>query len=173
MPGRFPGPIFSLVPVERKIRFPSELVNAQSQSPIRAARGTADFYRANFQRAVFAPAMLGMLAAMHLSTCLALFAGAVVLVCAVALWAYLQRRKQLTAKYGDAEIARHIMQQVVWQGETAEQLRESFGTPADIDQKVLKTKSKEVWKYRPVGKNRFGLKVTLDDGVVVAWDTKD
>lgn len=117
--------------------------------------------------------MLGMRAAMHLSTCLALFAGAVVLVCAVALWAYLQRRKQLTAKYGGAEIARCIMQQVVWQGETAEQLRESFGTPADIDRKVLKTKRKEVWKYRPVGKNRFGLKVTLDDGVVVAWDMKD
>lgn len=114
-----------------------------------------------------------MRAAMHFSSYLALFAGAAVLVCAVAVWGYLQRRKQLTAKYGDPAIARRIMQRVVWQGETQEQLRESFGEPADIDQKVLKTKSKEVWKYRPTGKNRFGLKVTLDDGVVVAWDMKD
>ena len=110
---------------------------------------------------------------MHLSTYLALFAVAVALVCAVAVWGWLQRRRQLTAKYGDAEIARRIMRREVWQGETAEQLRESLGTPADTDEKVLKTKRKEVWKYRPTGKNRFGLKVTLDDGIVVAWDMKD
>ncbi len=110
---------------------------------------------------------------MHLSSYLALFAGTTVLVCAVAVWGYLQRCKQLTAKYGDPEVARRIMQRVVWQGETQEQLRESFGAPADIDQKVLKTKSKQVWKYRPTGKNRFGLKVTLEDGVVEAWDMKD
>ena len=117
--------------------------------------------------------MIGMRDAMHLSTCLALFAGAVVLVCAVAVWGYLQRRKQLTARYGDPEIARRMMKGEVWQGETREQLLESLGKPADIDQKVLKTKCKEVWKYRPTGKNRFGLKVTLDDGIVVAWDMKD
>ena len=62
---------------------------------------------------------------------------------------------------------------MLWPGETHEQLLESLGTPADTDQKILKTKSKEIWKYRPVGKNRFGLKVTLDDGIVVAWDSKD
>ncbi len=110
---------------------------------------------------------------MHFSTILALIFGALVLVALVCVWAYLQRRKQLTAKYGDPEIARRIMKRVLWQGETQEQLLESLGTPADTDQKVLKTKSKEVWKYRPVGKNRFGLKVTLDDGIVVAWDSKD
>ena len=110
---------------------------------------------------------------MHFSTFLTLLAGAVVLACAIAVWGYLQRRKQLTARYGDSEIARRIMKREVWQGETQEQLLESLGQPADIDQKVLKTKSKEVWKYRPTGKNRFGLKVTLDDGVVVAWDMKD
>lgn len=110
---------------------------------------------------------------MHLSSYLALLAAALALAGAVAFWGYRQRRRQLTARYRDPEIARRIMQRVVWQGETREQLRESFGEPADIDQKVLKTKSKEVWKYRPTGKNRFGLKVTLDDGIVVAWDMKD
>ena len=110
---------------------------------------------------------------MHLSSYLALLAGAVALVGAVGVWGYFQRRKQLTAKYGDPEITRRIMKQEVWQGETQEQLLESLGKPEDVDQKVLKTKSKEVWKYRPTGKNRFGLKVTLDDGIVVAWDMKD
>ena len=117
--------------------------------------------------------MLGMWDAMHFSAILALIVGTLVLVAFVCVWGYLQRRKHLIEKYGDPEIARRIMKQVLWQGETQEQLIESLGTPADTDQKVLKTKSKEVWKYRPTGKNRFGLKVTLDDGIVVAWDVKD
>ena len=110
---------------------------------------------------------------MNFSLILALLLGAVVLVALVCVWGYLQRRRQLTEKYGDREIARRMMKRVLWQGETQEQLLESLGTPADVDQMVLKTKSKEVWKYRPAGKNRFGLKVTLDNGVVVAWDMKD
>ena len=110
---------------------------------------------------------------MHLSSILALLVGALVFAALVGVWGYLQRRKQLTEKYGDPEIARRMMRRVLWQGETQEQLLESLGTPADIDQKILKTKSKEVWKYRPAGKNRFGRKVTLDDGIVVAWDIKD
>ncbi len=65
------------------------------------------------------------------------------------------------------------MRGVLWQGETAEQLRESLGNPADTDEKVLKTKTKEIWKYRPTARSRFGLKVTLDDGVVTGWEQKD
>ncbi len=107
------------------------------------------------------------------SSILALLLGALVLAAIVGVWGYRQRRKQLTEKYGAPEIARRIMKRVLWQGETQEQLLEALGTPEDIDQKILKTKSKEVWKYRPSGKNRFGLKVTPDDGIVVAWDMKD
>lgn len=117
--------------------------------------------------------MLVMGTVMHFASIISVFAGALVLVALVCVWGYLQRCRHLAAKYGDPEIARRIMRKVLWQGETQEQLRESLGTPADIDQKILKTKSKEVWKYRPVGKNRFGLKVTLDDGTVVAWEMKD
>ena len=96
-----------------------------------------------------------------------------VLIVAGAIWAYRQRRKHLTEKYGDEEIARRMMKGVIWQGETREQLLESLGKPADIDEKVLKTKSKETWKYRKTARNRFGLKITLDDGVVVAWEKND
>ena len=125
------------------------------------------------ERAVSTLIMLGMRDDMHFSTILALVLGALILGAFVCVWGYLQRRRQLTEKYGDPEVARRIMKRELWQGETQEQLLESLGTPADTDQKVLKTKSKEVWKYRPVGKNRFGLKVTLDDGIVVASDSKD
>jgi hypothetical protein len=60
-----------------------------------------------------------------------------------------------------------------WQGQTQEQLLDSLGRPADTDTKVLKTKTKEIWKYNRVGKNRFGLRVTVENGVVVGWDKKD
>lgn len=110
---------------------------------------------------------------MQFATILTLLPGVLILTALACVWGYRQRRKQLTGKYGDPEIARRIMRRVLWPGETQEQLLESLGTPADTDQKILKTKSKEIWKYRPVGKNRFGLRVTLDDGIVVAWDSKD
>ena len=110
---------------------------------------------------------------MPISSILAFVVGALVLVALAAAWGYRQRRRHLTEKYGDPEVARRIMKQILWQGETQEQLVESLGTPIDTDQKVMKTKSKEVWKYRPTGRNRFGLRVTLDDGIVVAWDVKD
>jgi hypothetical protein len=96
-----------------------------------------------------------------------------VLVAAGAIWGYRQRRKHLVEKYGDAEIARRMMRGVIWQGETREQLLESLGKPVNIDERVLKTKSKEIWKYRKTARNRFGLKITLDDGVVVAWEKND
>jgi hypothetical protein len=96
-----------------------------------------------------------------------------VFIVAGAVWGYRQRRKHLTEKYGDEEIARRMMKGVIWQGETREQLLESLGKPQDIDEKVMKTKAKEIWKYRRTARNRFGLKITLDDGVVVAWEKKD
>jgi hypothetical protein len=55
---------------------------------------------------------------------------------------------------------------------TAEQLRDSWGEPASIEEKVMKTKIKQVFKYRPVAANRFRDKVTLEDGVIVGWDQK-
>ena len=59
-----------------------------------------------------------------------------------------------------------------WQGQTAEQLIDSLGRPEDIDQKILKTKKKEIWKYNHQGGNRYGLRITLDNDHVVGWDQK-
>lgn len=83
-----------------------------------------------------------------------------------------KRREALLEKYGDAEIVQRILRKTIWQGQTQEQLLDSLGRPLDIDERVLKTKSKETWKYNQVGKNRFGLRVILENGIVVGWDQK-
>lgn len=84
-----------------------------------------------------------------------------------------RRRAALLAKYYDAKIVDMIMRHMFWQGQSQEQLLDSLGRPADIDQKVMKTKVKEIWKYNQTGTNRFGLRITIENNVVVGWDQKD
>ena len=64
------------------------------------------------------------------------------------------------------------MDQMFWEGQTDEQLRESMGTPVAIDSQVLKTKTKEIWKYHQVRKGQFLLRITLEKGKVVGWESR-
>ncbi|WP_321323532.1 hypothetical protein [Thiomicrorhabdus sp.] len=82
------------------------------------------------------------------------------------------RREHLMEKYKNKEIVDLIMSKSFWQGQNEEQLIDSLGKPLDIDQKVLKTKTKEVWKYHQTAKNRYSLKITLENGLVVGWEQK-
>lgn len=75
-------------------------------------------------------------------------------------------------KYGNAALVDKIMSKMFWQGQSEDQLIESLGKPLDIDQRVLKTKTKEVWKYNKTGKGRYALRITLENGYVVGWDQK-
>ena len=84
-----------------------------------------------------------------------------------------RRRAVLLAKYHDPKIVDMILRHMFWQGQSQEQLLDSLGRPADIDQKVMKTKVKEIWKYNQTGTNRFGLRITIEDNVVIGWDQKD
>lgn len=84
-----------------------------------------------------------------------------------------RRRVGLLAKYQDPKIVDMIVRRMFWQGQSQEQLLDSLGRPADIDQKVMKTKVKEIWKYNQMGANRFGLRITIENNVVVGWDQKD
>ena len=70
-----------------------------------------------------------------------------------------ERTAYLRNKYHDGEAVQRILRKEIWQGETAEQLRDSIGSPAEADDAVLKTKKKEVWKYGQTGVNRFNLRV--------------
>jgi len=83
-----------------------------------------------------------------------------------------ERRQQLLAKYGDDQIVARIMGREVWEGQSHEQLRDALGVPVDTDEKVMKKHRREIWKYHQTGVNRFGLRVTLEDGIVVGWDQK-
>lgn len=85
-----------------------------------------------------------------------------------------KRRIQLLLdKYGNEEIVQRIMNRHFWQGQTAAQLLDSVGNPMSIDRKAMATRNREVWKYNSIGKNRYGLRITLDDDVVIGWDQKN
>ncbi|OUD11714.1 DUF2845 domain-containing protein [Thioflexithrix psekupsensis] len=83
-----------------------------------------------------------------------------------------KRREALLLKYGNVEIVDMIMKKMFWQGQTTEQLIDSLGKPLDIDKKVMKTKTKETWKYNKTGRGRYALRIILEDGYVVGWDNK-
>jgi len=92
-----------------------------------------------------------------------------------ALIKFLIKRKRinkLVDKYQDEETVIKIMNGQIWKGMSLVQLFDSLGQPDDIDEKVLKTKRKQIWKYHHSGGNRYKLKITLDDDIVVGWDEK-
>ena len=72
-------------------------------------------------------------------------------VIAFALWyQYDKKQKRLSylrEKYQDEDLVQKIFNGYFWQGQTEEQLRDSLGAPVEVDHKLLKTKTKEVWKY--------------------------
>lgn len=82
-----------------------------------------------------------------------------------------QRERGLRAKYGE-EIAGEILKSHIWVDQTTEQLVDSRGKPYAIDQKFLKTKVREIWKYEPGPRGGCRLRVTIENGRVVAWDRK-
>ena len=81
---------------------------------------------------------------------------------------YVLRRQYIIAKYG-RQTGLKILARQVWQGMTAEQLSDSWGSPVDVDHTVYKTKTKETWKYNQTGKNRYKDRIYVEDGIVVGW----
>ncbi|WP_020564635.1 hypothetical protein [Methylosarcina fibrata] len=82
------------------------------------------------------------------------------------------RRKFLVKKYENAHIAEKILDGYIWQGQTSEQLFDSRGGPNDIERKVLKSKTKETWKYHQVRKGQFRIRIFLENDIVVGWEEK-
>lgn len=102
---------------------------------------------------------------------------AVVAVIAIAAWIHhaktQQRLAYLRSKYQDEDVVQNILQRRFWTGQTEEQLRDSLGAPAAVDNKLLKTMTREVWKYQPSGVNRYRLRITVENGRVAGWDQKN
>ena len=85
-----------------------------------------------------------------------------------------KRRIQfLLDKYGNEEIVQRIMNRHFWQGQTSAQLLDAVGNPISVDRKAMATRKREVWKYNSIGKNRYALRITLDDDVVAGWEQKN
>lgn len=80
-----------------------------------------------------------------------------------------ERRDALVLKYG-AEVADQIIRGAIWDGETEEQLRESLGEPHVKDFARIENGKREVWKYNHVAAGKFRLRVTVENGIVVAWE---
>lgn len=96
-------------------------------------------------------------------------------IAAVILYKRGQKKRKLEylmGKYGDATIVDHVFNHRYWQGQTADQLTDSLGSPHGVDRKLLKTMKREVWKYNPRGVNRYALRITLDNDIVSNWDHK-
>lgn len=86
---------------------------------------------------------------------------------------YKKRVIYLKNKYNNnMEIVNAIIKGQFWQGQSSEQLLDSLGHPDAIDRQVLKTKTKEVWKYDERRKNQFSLKIILEKGNVVGWEKR-
>lgn len=83
-----------------------------------------------------------------------------------------RRLAYLRSRYQAEDIVQKIYQGYFWQGQSEKQLIDSLGSPVEIDRKVLKTKRREVWKYNRTGTNRFGLRITVENGHVAGWDKK-
>lgn len=77
----------------------------------------------------------------------------------------------LRSKYPE-QVAQRMLNERLWQGQTAVELADSLGGPQVIDRKMLATRRREIWKYYPQGANRYRLRVTLDDGIVTGWESK-
>ena len=82
------------------------------------------------------------------------------------------RRASLMRKHQNEEMVDTIMEGRIAQGMTAEMIVDAWGEPADMDETVMKTKTKREMKYDQKGKNRYGTRVYLENGVVVGWETK-
>ena len=94
-----------------------------------------------------------------------------VIVC-VRAYRWKQRRDQLLRKYGDKDVVEKIMNQLVWQGMSEDQLIDSWGAPVARDRKLYKTKVSETFKYNQKSRSRFGSRVWVENGIVVGWEQK-
>jgi uncharacterized membrane protein len=99
----------------------------------------------------------------------------ILIVIVFIVWGYYSnkvKREKLMEKYKDPILVDKLMKGNFWVGQTKEELIDALGNPKDISEKILKTKKKEIYKYDKTGNNRYALKITLENDIVVGWDKK-
>ena len=79
----------------------------------------------------------------------------------------------LLSKYKKQEIVDRILNQEFWKGQTVEQLEDALGPADAVDRQVLKTKTKETWKYDEIKKGQFSTRIDIENGKVIGWSAKE
>jgi hypothetical protein len=79
----------------------------------------------------------------------------------------------LLAKYKKQEVVDRILKGEYWKGQTSDQLEDSMGPAHAIDKQILKTKTKETWKYDEGKKGQFSTRIEIENGKVVGWSAKE
>ncbi len=105
----------------------------------------------------------------------ALVAGFAAVVIAIVLYKRFQHSRRieyLTNRHSDELIVQRILAKEMWEGQTAEQLTDSLGHPAGVDIKQMARRKREIWKDNQTGKNRYALRITLDNDVVTGWESQ-
>lgn len=83
------------------------------------------------------------------------------------------RRAELMDKYRqDHQLVERIIMGGYWHGQTAGQLIDALGNPADIDARIRKGQRREVWKYHQADGNRYRLQIALENEAVVDWEQR-
>ena len=85
----------------------------------------------------------------------------------------LGRLFDLMRRHGcDEATAQRITQGEVWEGMTEAMLIDARGRPVSRDQRNIKGRVRETWKYNQTGRGRFATRIIVDDGRVIGWDVK-
>ena len=83
-----------------------------------------------------------------------------------------RRRESVRTKYEGSSYYSDIMAGLIRQGMTGDMVIDAWGRPDAVDRKVYKSKVKEIWKYGPGPRRSFANRVTLENGVVVGWESR-
>ena len=89
------------------------------------------------------------------------------------------KRMRLMDKYNNKELVEKLMNKMIWQGQTEEQLLDSIGQPSytyhvNLQRKILRYEhtAKKTGRFRSFTLPFQGFNVTIVDGTVVASDRK-
>jgi hypothetical protein len=82
-----------------------------------------------------------------------------------------ERRLELVRIYGEPTTVR-ILSKTLREGDSEAVVVAMHGSPEDIHERVFKGKVANTYCYHPTGKNRYALRVKLENDIVVGWETK-
>ncbi len=82
------------------------------------------------------------------------------------------RRAELSRKYTDSPHLPDLLSGTIRIGMTLEQVIDSWGQPAGIEERVLKTKTTQTLKYGQINSRSFRQQVKLENGFVVGWTNR-